>query len=82
MAVAALVALRGLRRDVQQDTARTAEEFSKLPGEDPGADPVRGQRCAPKTSTPQRGAPLRLIRASAVTKETWRASARATYCAS
>src|SRR5450755_4032612 len=44
--------------------------------------PVRGQRCAPKTSTPQRAAPLRSIRASAVTKETWRTSARATYCAS
>ena len=34
MAVAALVALRGLRRGVQEDTARTAAEFSKLPGED------------------------------------------------
>ena len=33
MAVAALVALRGLRRGVQEDTAGTAEEFSKLPGE-------------------------------------------------
>ena len=48
----------------------------------PGLNPVRGQRCAPKTSTPQRAAPLRSIRASAVTKEAWRASARATYCAS
>ena len=39
MAVAALVALRGLRRGIQEDTARTAEEFSsQLPDEDPGAD--------------------------------------------
>ncbi len=38
MAVAALVALRGLRRGVQQDTARTAEEFSKVPGQDRGAE--------------------------------------------
>ena len=39
MAVAALVALRGLRRGVQEDTVQTAEEFSsRLPGEDPGAD--------------------------------------------
>ena len=39
MAVAALVALRGLRRGVQEDTVQTAEEFSsQLPGEDPGAD--------------------------------------------
>ena len=39
MAVAAVVALRGLRRGVQEDTARTAEEFSsQLPDEDPGAD--------------------------------------------
>ncbi len=39
MAVAALVALRGLRRGVQEDTVQTAKEFSsQLPGEDPGAD--------------------------------------------
>ena len=39
MAVAALVALRGLRRGVQDDTVPTAAEFtSQLPGEDPGAD--------------------------------------------
>ena len=39
MAVATVVALRGLRRGVQEDTARTAEEFSsQLPDEDPGAD--------------------------------------------
>jgi MFS family permease len=39
MAVAALVALRGLRRGVQEDTVQTAEELSsQLPGEDPGAD--------------------------------------------
>jgi hypothetical protein len=39
MAVAALVALRGLRRGVQEDTTPTAEEFSsQLPGEGPGAD--------------------------------------------
>jgi hypothetical protein len=38
MAVAALVALRGLRRGVQEDTTPTAEEFSsQLPGEGPGA---------------------------------------------
>jgi EmrB/QacA subfamily drug resistance transporter len=38
MAVAALVALRGLRRGVQEDTTPTAEEFSsQLPGESPGA---------------------------------------------
>ena len=38
MAVATVVALRGLRRGVQEDTARTAEEFSsQLPDEDPGA---------------------------------------------
>ena len=39
MAVAALVALRGLRRGVQEDTTPTAEELSSpLPGEGPGAD--------------------------------------------
>ena len=39
MAVATVVALRGLRRGVQEDTVQTAEEFSsQLPGEDPGAD--------------------------------------------
>ena len=39
MAIAALVALRGLRRGVQEDTAPAAEEYSsKLPGEDPSAD--------------------------------------------
>jgi uncharacterized protein (DUF302 family) len=39
MAVATVVALRGLRRGIQEDTARTAEEFSsQLPDEDPGAD--------------------------------------------
>ena len=39
MAVAAFVALRGLRRGVQEDTDRTAEELSsKLPGEDLDAD--------------------------------------------
>jgi hypothetical protein len=39
MAVAALVALRGLRRGVQEDTARTAEEFSyQMDGEGRGAD--------------------------------------------
>jgi MFS family permease len=38
MAVAALVALRGLRRGVQEDTTPTAEEFSsQLPGEGPEA---------------------------------------------
>jgi hypothetical protein len=37
------------------------------------------QVCASKTSTLHRAAPLRLIRASAVTKGTWRASANATY---
>ena len=39
MAVAALVALLGLRRGVQEDTAQAPEELSsQLPGEDPGAD--------------------------------------------
>ncbi len=38
MAVTALVALRGLRRGVQEDTARTAEFSAQLPGEDQGAD--------------------------------------------
>ena len=39
MAVATVVALRGLRRGIQEDTARNAEEFSsQLPDEDPGAD--------------------------------------------
>ena len=39
MAVATVVALRGLRRGIQEDTARTAQEFSsQLPDEDPGAD--------------------------------------------
>jgi hypothetical protein len=39
MAVAALVALRGLRRGVQEDTTPTAEEFSSQPpGQGPGAD--------------------------------------------
>ena len=38
-AVAALVALRGLRRGVQQDTAPAAEQVSsQLPGEDPDID--------------------------------------------
>ena len=47
MAVAAFVALRGLRRGVQEDTAPAAEEFSsKLPGHDPGVglDPAWGPR--------------------------------------
>ena len=44
MAVAALAALRGLRRGVQEDTVQTAEEFSsRLPGEDPGADLIKGE---------------------------------------
>ena len=39
MAVAAVVALLGLRRGVQEDTAQAPEELSsQLPGEDPGAD--------------------------------------------
>ena len=39
MAVATVVALRGLRRGIQEDTVRTAEEVSsRLPDEDPGAD--------------------------------------------
>jgi Kef-type K+ transport system membrane component KefB len=37
------------------------------------------QVCASKTSTLHRAAPLRLTRASAVIKGTWRASAKATY---
>ena len=45
MAVAALVALRGLRRGVQEDPVQTEEDFSsQLSGEDPGAslDPAWG----------------------------------------
>jgi len=39
MAIAALVALRGIRRGVQEDTAPAAEQVSsQLPGEDPSAD--------------------------------------------
>jgi hypothetical protein len=39
MAVAALAALRGLRRGVQEDTAHTAEQSSsEPPGEDPDTD--------------------------------------------
>jgi hypothetical protein len=38
-----------------------------------------GQVCASKTSTSHRATPLRLTRASAVIKGTWRASAKATY---
>ena len=39
MAIAAVIALRGLRRGVQQDTAPAAEQVSgQLPGEEPGAD--------------------------------------------
>ena len=39
MALAALIALRGLSRGVQQDTAQTAEQASsQLPGEDPDTD--------------------------------------------
>ena len=37
------------------------------------------QVCASKTSTSHRATPLRLTRASAVIKGTWRASAKATY---
>ena len=39
MAIAAVVALRGLRRGVQEDTGEAADDFSsRLPGEDPGID--------------------------------------------
>ena len=49
MAVAALVALRGLRRGVQEDTAQTAEDVrSRLPGEDPGADLDPAGRLGPE----------------------------------
>jgi EmrB/QacA subfamily drug resistance transporter len=44
MAVAAVVAVRGLKRGVQEDTAPTPEELSsQLPGEDPGVglDPAQ-----------------------------------------
>jgi hypothetical protein len=38
MAVAAFVALRGLRRGVQEDTTSAGDELSEqLPDEDPGA---------------------------------------------
>ena len=47
--IAALVALRGLRRGVQEDTVQTAEEFSsQLPGEDPGADLDPAGRLGPE----------------------------------
>ena len=43
MAVAAVVALRGLRRGVQEDSAGTAEESSSKPAdEDQAADPLPG----------------------------------------
>ena len=49
MAVAALVALRGLRRGVQEDTAQTAEDVSsRLPGGDPGADLDPAWRLGPE----------------------------------
>jgi EmrB/QacA subfamily drug resistance transporter len=49
MAVAALVALRGLRRGVQEDTVQTAEDVSsQLPGEDPGADLDPAWRLGPE----------------------------------
>jgi hypothetical protein len=49
VAVAALVALRGLRRGVQEETVQTAEEFSsQLPGEDPGADLDPAWRLGPE----------------------------------
>ena len=49
MAVAGLIALRGLRRGVQEDTVQTAEEFSsQLPGEDPGADLDPAWRLGPE----------------------------------
>jgi EmrB/QacA subfamily drug resistance transporter len=39
MAIAALIALRGLRRGLQQDTAQTDQDLSsQQPGEPPGAD--------------------------------------------
>ena len=39
MAVAAVIALRGLRRGVQEETVEAAEDFSsRLPGEDPGTN--------------------------------------------
>jgi EmrB/QacA subfamily drug resistance transporter len=45
MAVAALVALRGLRGGVQQDITPAPEQVSsKLPGEDPSADPDPAER--------------------------------------
>ena len=49
MAVAALVALRGLRRGVQEDTAQTAEDVSsRLPRGDPGADLDPAWRLGPE----------------------------------
>ena len=49
MAVAALVALRGLRRGVQEDTVQTAEDVSsRLPGGDPGADLDPAWRLGPE----------------------------------
>ena len=45
MAVAALVALRGLRRGVQEDTTADQAGLSdQLPDEDPGADLDRAWR--------------------------------------
>jgi hypothetical protein len=45
MAVACVVALRGLKRGVQEETLQTPEEFSsQLPREDPGVDRDPAQR--------------------------------------
>jgi hypothetical protein len=42
MAVAGFVALRGLRRGVQEDTVQTTQDFSsQLPGEEPNRYPAR-----------------------------------------
>jgi hypothetical protein len=39
MAIAALIALRGLRRGIQHDTTQTDQDLSRqLPDEDPAAD--------------------------------------------
>jgi EmrB/QacA subfamily drug resistance transporter len=43
MAIAALVALRGLRRGVQADTETVAEREDRLPGQEPEADAYRAR---------------------------------------
>ena len=79
--------LRGIRAASAHDARGRASHNPPVGGSSPTrptshARPsanAAGQVCAPKTSTLHRATPLRLIRASAVIKETLRASAKATY---